>query len=155
MQAVGQHDTFYDWQALDAIGGTLADVSGAAYNDPTIPDNGGEPSLLVTIGTPKPDQCWELLAYDALADYGGHGDLMNITTLTPGPHLAAAHAVLVCSGDHTPVFLCAWAGPGPVGGKPVFGAIWVMTLARAGQATLTDETAAALTDKVYGITAAR
>ncbi|WP_051451392.1 helix-turn-helix domain-containing protein [Actinospica robiniae] len=112
--------------AVAAVAGSLVDVTGAGYIDPRQTDNGGEPYMYVTIGTPKPGQCWELLAYDTLAIAAGRGDVGDISTVDPGPHLSAAHVVLECGQVLMVTDICAWAGPGPAGRQPVFGLVRVI-----------------------------
>jgi hypothetical protein len=143
--------TLYDDTALDSIAGGLRDVTGAAYDDPTLTDMGGMPFMYVTIGTPKPGLCWELLAYDALSNVLGSGHVGDVHSEVPGPHLAAANAAVECGQIMLLVDICAWAGPGPKGGAPVFGVIDVppalkVPLAGTGAG---DSRMTAFADRVY------
>lgn len=138
----------YDPVAVDSIVNTLTDVTGAAYDDPTLSSNGGMAFMFVTVGTPKPGQCWALLAYDALVRVGGGGDVANVGIMTAGPHLAAAHVVLECGQMVEVPNICAWAGPGPAGGKPVFGVVDVVPVLKV-TPRLTYAVMTAFTDRVY------
>lgn len=140
--------TWYNTQAVQSIGDSLMDVTGTGYDDPSLTDTGGTPFMYITVGTPKPDQCWELLAYDALAHYAGT-EIMDIHTETPGPHLATGHVVLECGEVEAYVVnMCAWAGPGPAGGKPVFGVIDVVPDLRV-MSQLSSPNIAAFADRIY------
>ena len=136
----------YDNRAVNSIAASLTDVTGDAYDDPSEHNTGDAAFMFVTIGTPKPDQCWELLAYEALANMFGGGQWAGIETVTPGPLLTAAHAVLECGQIADQPDICAWAGPGPAGGEPVFGAI---DMAYIPKAHPTYAAMAAFCDKVY------
>jgi hypothetical protein len=72
--------------------------------------------------------------------------------VTPGPHLAAVHAVLMCGQFSTLSNLCTWAGPGPAGGKPVFGAFWVWPQPTNGTPNaLPDANMAAFADRLFAV----
>lgn len=112
------------------MAGSIQDGSDTDYLDTGA--HGGR-FMSVDLATPKPGLCLVQLAVDGLSLVGGGGDVSLIHAVTPGPHLAAAHAVLECGsggafGIDAPVWplnTCAWAGPTSGSGTPFFGQFWI------------------------------
>lgn len=115
---------------LSQLSGDIEDGFTARYTDGT-PTDGDVPDITLNVATPKPGTCMtQLVDYAEVGLSDGRQDTSpsNVSFVTPGPLLKAAHAVLMCSNYNVPVGIpttCAWAGPVDGTGTPFFGQYWI------------------------------
>ena len=91
--------------------------------------DGARPVMTLNLATPKIGtiSCLRELIYDAeelMKDGRQDTSATDIVAVDAGPHLAAAHAIVVCSDYYVPLGIpttCAWAGPITGSGTPFFG----------------------------------
>jgi hypothetical protein len=143
-----------DGPALDsrvtaAVAPDLTDLSSGSYVGPAYA--GGDATLVmqVAVGTPKPQTCWSQLVTTALVAFGGQ----HLRPEGGGPPMAAQGLLMWCGEQTGALDMCAWAGPGVGGHRPLFGVMRLTQSVDQSFGPPTDSLMAAYTQRVFAASA--